>query len=129
MTRVLVAEDEPSILLSLEFLLRQAGYEVLTAEDGAYALELATRHVPDLAVLDIMLPRLDGFDLTRAFRASARLKAVPILVLTARGREQEIERALALGANAYMTKPFATKELTRAVERLLGRAAETHPAT
>ena len=123
MKRVLIAEDEPSIVLSLEFLLHEAGYEVYTAANGSKALELAQTHRPHLIVLDVMLPIVNGFEVCRGIRANAELKDTRILMLTARGREHEVARGLALGANAYVTKPFATRELMRLVEELIGPAA------
>jgi two-component system alkaline phosphatase synthesis response regulator PhoP len=122
MKRVLIAEDEPNIVLSLEFLLQEAGYEVLTAVNGAKALELAEAHRPDLIVLDVMLPLVNGYEVCRSIRANGALKDTRVLMLTARGREHEVARGLALGANAYMTKPFATRELMRIVEELIGPA-------
>ena len=120
--RVLVAEDEPSIVLSLEFLLRDAGYEVTSASNGADALRLAEERTPDLVVLDIMLPLVNGFEVCRTLRANPAFASTRILMLTARGREHEVARGLALGANAYLTKPFATRELMKTVEDLLGPA-------
>ena len=120
MKRILIAEDEPSIVLSLEFLLREAGFEVLTATNGAEALRLAEEHTPELLVLDIMLPVVNGFEVCRSVRANPRLTATRILMLTARGREHEVARGLSLGANAYITKPFATRELMRVVQDLVG---------
>src|SRR5687768_17136127 len=101
MKRVLIAEDEPSIVLSLEFLLSAAGYEVLIAKNGAEAIALAEKHKPDLLVLDIMLPVVNGFEVCSVLRANPELADLRILMLTARGREHEITRGLALGANAY----------------------------
>ena len=123
MKRVLIAEDEPSIVLSLEFLFRGAGYEVLVARNGAEAIALTRAHRPDLLVLDIMLPVVDGFEVCRALRAEAALAGLRILMLTARGREHEVERGLKLGANAYLTKPFGTRELMTAVALLERDAA------
>lgn len=117
--RILIAEDEPSIVVSLEFLLRGAGYEVTIARDGEEALEAAERVKPDLMLLDVMLPAVNGFEVCRRVRQTPALRHVPILFLTARGLENEITKGLALGATAYMTKPFATKELIRAVDELL----------
>ncbi len=123
MKRVLIAEDEPSIVLSLEFLLQEAGYEVYVAANGAKALELAEKHRPHLIVLDVMLPIVNGFEVCRGIRASAELRDTRVLMLTARGREHEVARGLALGADAYVTKPFATRELMRLIEELIGPAA------
>lgn len=124
--RVLVVEDEESILLSLEFLLDKEGYEVSTARDGAAALHLLERQAPDLVLLDVMLPLLDGFALCRTIRADPALARTRIMLVTARGREAEIARGLALGADAYLTKPFSTRELMDTVRALL--AGRTAPA-
>ena len=120
MKRVLIAEDDPSIVLSLEYLLSEAGYEVYTATNGADALALAPAHTPELLVLDIMMPAVNGFEVCRSIRANPALRGLRILMLTARGREHEVMRGIALGADAYITKPFATRELMRVVKELLG---------
>ena len=124
--RVLVVEDEESILLSLEFLLNKEGYAVSTARDGATALQLLERQPPDLVLLDVMLPLLDGFELCRTIRADPALVKTRIMLVTARGREAEIARGMALGADAYLTKPFSTRELMDTVRALL--ADRTAPA-
>lgn len=121
---ILIAEDEPSILLSLEFLLVNAGYEVTVARDGAEALRLTESLRPDLIVLDIMLPIVNGFEVCQQVRNAAHLEHIKILMLTARGRESEISKGMLLGAHAYMTKPFATRELVRAVTQLLTPATQ-----
>jgi len=121
--RILIAEDEPSIVLSLEFLLGDAGFEVITASNGMDALALAEQHKPDLLVLDIMLPVVDGFEVCRTLRANPELRGMRILMLTARGREHELARGLALGANAYVTKPFGTRELMKTVGELLAESS------
>ena len=119
MKRVLIAEDEASIVLSLEFLLAAAGYEVFIARNGTEAIALAEKHRPDVLILDIMLPVVNGFEVCSRLRANPELSELRILVLTARGREHEIARGLALGANAYVTKPFGTRELMKVVKELL----------
>jgi len=118
--KILIAEDEPNIVVSLEFLLKGAGYEVAVARDGASALKLAATLHPDLVVLDVMLPLLDGFEVCRRIRSNPATKDTRILMLTARGRESEMAKGVAAGANAYMTKPFATKELIETVAGLIG---------
>lgn len=118
--RILIAEDEPNIVTSLEFLLGKAGYETTVARDGNEALALAQRLIPDLIVLDIMLPAVDGFEVCRRLRAGPVLKDIRILMLTARGRDTEIAKGRGAGADCYMTKPFSTKELVGNVERLIG---------
>ena len=120
---VLIAEDEPSIVISLEFLLRNAGYAVSVARNGADALRRAYELRPDLVVLDIMLPLMDGFEVCRQLREDPALAHTRILMLTARGQSSEIEKGLALGADAFMTKPFATRDLVAAVRELLAAPA------
>ena len=122
--RVLIAEDEPSIVLSLEFLLQGAGYEVTIARDGKEALSLAAHIRPDLIVLDIMLPLLDGFEVCRHVRANSTLGHTKILMLTARGHKNAVDRSLEVGADGYLTKPFSTRELIKIIIKLL-----TDPAT
>jgi DNA-binding response OmpR family regulator len=117
--RVLIVEDEDSILLSLEFLLTQAGYAVTTARDGAAALRALEAQVPDLVLLDVMLPLIDGFELCRRIRANPLLRHARIMMVTARGREAEVKRGMALGANAYVTKPFSTRDLMDQIRILL----------
>jgi DNA-binding response OmpR family regulator len=117
--KILIAEDEANIVISLEFLLKDAGYEVAVARDGSAALSLAGSWRPDLIVLDVMLPAVNGFEVCKRIRDSHEMRAVKILMLTARGRESEMEKGLAAGADAYMTKPFATKELVARIAQLL----------
>ena len=120
--KVLIAEDEPNIVISLEFLLGGAGHDVLVARNGADALGLAESVRPDLLVLDVMLPGVDGFEVCRRIRGNPDTRDTRILMLTARGRQSEIDKGMAAGADAYMTKPFATRELLDAVARLLAGA-------
>lgn len=117
--RILVAEDEPNIVISLDFLLKEAGHDVSIARDGEEALRLIREVRPDLIVLDIMLPLVNGFEICHRIREDPALQETKVLMLTARGRQSEVARGLEAGANAYMTKPFATKELLRAVAELL----------
>jgi two-component system alkaline phosphatase synthesis response regulator PhoP len=117
--KILIAEDEPNIVLSLEFLLKEAGYVVAIARDGSEAIRLAVTLHPALVVLDVMLPSVNGFEVCRHLRENRETGDIKILILTARGRETEVEKGLAAGAHAYMTKPFATRELVNAVADLL----------
>lgn len=117
--KVLIVDDEPNIVISLEFLMTQAGYEVEIARNGEDALDLIASFLPDLVLLDVMLPRVDGFDVCQRVRENAEWDAIKIVMLTAKGREVEVAKGLALGANAYITKPFSTKELLAEVKRLL----------
>jgi DNA-binding response OmpR family regulator len=118
-TRVLIVDDEPNIVISLEFLMRQQGYETATAADGRAALSEADRFRPDLVLLDITLPELDGFQVCEQLRA-VHGSDIGIIMLTARGREAEVAKGLALGADAYVTKPFSTRDLVGTVHKLLG---------
>ncbi|MGE0559122.1 MAG: response regulator transcription factor [Burkholderiales bacterium] len=124
---VLIVEDEESISLSLEFLLRKEGYDVSCARDGAAALQMLAQRVPDMVLLDVMLPLVDGFELCRMMRANPALEKTRIMLLTARGRESEVARGLGLGADAYLTKPFSTRELMETVRRLI--SGSTRPAS
>ncbi len=116
---VLVADDEPNILLSLEFLMKREGHRVLVARDGPEALATIRAQRPDLVLLDVMMPGLSGFEVCQAVRGDDALGSVRILMLTAKGRDTDVSKGLALGADAYMTKPFATQELAAEVRRLL----------
>jgi DNA-binding response OmpR family regulator len=123
MTRkLLIADDEPNILLSLEYLLRREGYQVSIARDGQEALDAVNRDCPELLLLDVMMPRKNGFEVCQALRADERFASLKILMLTAKGRDTDVAKGLALGADAYMTKPFSTKELVDKVRELLGRS-------
>ncbi len=119
MPHVLVVDDEPNILLSLEFLMQQAGFSVATAADAEQALEQINRQCPDLLLLDISLPGMSGFDLLERLRADDATQTLPVIMLTAHGREVEKEKGMALGANDYVTKPFSTRELVNRVQALL----------
>ncbi|MGB8713295.1 MAG: response regulator [Onishia taeanensis] len=123
MAKVLVVDDEPNIVLSLEFLMQQAGFEVVTAEDGESALTRVAEAPPDLVLLDISLPGISGFDVLERLRANPTLTRLPIIMLTAHGREVEREKGLALGADDYITKPFSTQALVDKVKTLLDESA------
>ena len=117
--KVLVADDEPNIVISLEFLMKREGYEVSIARDGQEALEAIRRLRPDLVLLDVMMPLRSGLEVLQAVRADEAIAGTRILMLTAKGRETDIAKGLALGADAYMTKPFSTRELAERVRGLL----------
>lgn len=119
--RILVADDEPNIVLSLTFLMERAGYEVEVVDNGEDALKRATESTPDLLLLDVMLPRLSGFEVCQKLRAHPACRTLPIIMLTAKGRDSEISKGLALGANVYITKPFSVQELLAQVAAMLGR--------
>jgi DNA-binding response OmpR family regulator len=118
-TKILIADDEPNILISLEFLMQREGHDVHVARDGQEAMELLRSVRPRLLLLDVMMPRKSGFEVCQEVRQDEALKDTLILMLTAKGRETDIVKGLALGANAYMTKPFSTRELADKVRSLL----------
>ena len=121
--RVLIAEDEPSIVTSLEFLMRQCGFETRSAADGEEALALMATFRPHLAILDIMLPRRSGLELCRLVRADASLAGTRVLMLTAKGGNRDLERGLEAGADDYVTKPFSTQDLVGRAKALLADPA------
>ncbi len=121
--KILVADDEPNIVISLEYLLKREGYTVVTARDGQQALEVIAREQPDLVLLDVMMPKKTGFEVCQELRSNEVTQAVKVLMLTAKGRDTDVAKGLALGADAYITKPFATKELVQKVAEMLGRTA------
>ena len=118
---ILIADDEPNILISLEFLLKRAGYQVSLARDGQEALDAILRDRPALVLLDVMMPKKTGLEVCQAVRADEACNGVRILMLTAKGRDTDVAKGLALGADAYMTTPFATKDLVQKVKDLLGQ--------
>jgi len=119
---VLIADDEPNILISLEFLMKREGWQVSVARDGLEALAAIQRDRPDLVLLDVMMPGKTGFEVCQAVRADEALAGVKILMLTAKGRDTDVAHGLGVGADAYMTKPFSTKELAAKVREMLGSA-------
>jgi DNA-binding response OmpR family regulator len=116
---VLIVDDEPNIVLSLEFLMRQAGYDVRVARDGDAALAAVAERVPDLVLLDVMMPGRDGYEVCQAIRANPACARTRIVMLTARSREVEREKGIALGADDYVTKPFSTRALVDRVRDML----------
>ena len=118
-TKVLIADDEPNIVVSLTFMMKREGYEVLVAPDGAAALEAIRRERPALVLLDAMMPGMSGFEVCEAVRADAAVRDTRILMLTAKGRETDVARGLGAGADAYVTKPFSTRELIAKVRDML----------
>jgi len=120
---VLIADDEPNIVISLEFLMKREGHRVSVARDGDAALEAIRRERPDLVLLDVMMPGKSGFEVCQAVRGDETLAGVKILMLSAKGRDTDLAKGSALGADAYMTKPFSTRELADKVREMLGPAA------
>jgi DNA-binding response OmpR family regulator len=118
---VLVADDDEDILDLVTFRLERSGYAVIQARDGEEALERAMNELPDLAVLDVMMPKVDGFELTRRLRAEAVTSRMPIIVLTARAQDADVQRGFDAGADDYIRKPFSPEELRARVQAILGR--------
>lgn len=116
---VLIADDEPNIVISLEFMMKREGHRVLVARDGTEALALIRSEKPALVLLDATMPELSGFDVCEAVRADPDIAGTRILMLTAKGRETDVARGLGVGADAYVTKPFATRELLERVREML----------
>jgi DNA-binding response OmpR family regulator len=118
--KILIADDEPNIVASLEFLMRQKGYEVRTAGNGVEALAAVTEFQPDLVLLDVMMPHMSGYDVCQKIRADPQGQRIRIVMVSAKGRETEVSKGLAVGADAYVTKPFSTRDLIAQVAGMLG---------
>lgn len=116
--RVLIAEDEANIVESLSFILGREGYEVATVADGEAALARLRVDLPDLMILDVMMPRLNGFEVLKTVKGDPRLQRLPVIVLTAKTQVQDRELAGAIGADAYMTKPYSNRDIVEQVRRL-----------
>lgn len=120
--RILIVDDEPNIVISLEFLMKKEGFEVAVAADGEAALAQVAAFNPDLLLLDVMMPRKSGYEVCEALRSDPARAGLRIIMLTAKGRDTEVAKGMAIGADAYVTKPFSTKELVARVKTLLGLA-------
>jgi DNA-binding response OmpR family regulator len=120
--KILIADDEPNIVISLEYLLRREGYDIVIAKNGAEALAQIRAERPDMAILDVMMPLRNGFEVCQDLRQDNEFKDLRIMMLTAKGRDTEVSKGLGLGADVYMTKPFSTKELIAKVKTLIDRA-------
>jgi DNA-binding response OmpR family regulator len=116
---VLIVDDAPNVVLSLEFLMNKEGYEVRSVSNGEEAMEAITEKAPDLILLDVMMPRKDGYEVCQELRSNPDWQDIKIVMLTAKGRDVEREKGLALGADDYITKPFATQELVQKVKSML----------
>jgi len=126
--KVLIVDDEANIVISLEFLMEQAGYTVDIARTGDEALVKIAAFAPDLILLDVMLPGMNGFDICQRIRQTPAWRQIKVVMLTAKGREVEITKGLALGADAYITKPFSTKALLAEVEGQLTKVHASLPS-
>lgn len=120
--KILIVDDEPNIVISLEYLMKKEGFDVAVATDGDAALALAGSFRPDLMLLDVMMPKKSGFEVCELLRADPALNDIKIVMLTAKGRDSEIAKGTGLGADAYITKPFSTKDLVVRVKSMLGAA-------
>ncbi len=120
--KILIVDDEPNIVAALEFLLQRHGYEVLLAQDGEAALKQVEQHLPDLVLLDVMMPLKSGYEVCQRMRARADWRQIKIIILSAKGREAEVSKGLSLGADLYVTKPWSNKELLAQIEQLLESA-------
>jgi DNA-binding response OmpR family regulator len=121
---ILIVDDEPNLVVSIQFLMEQQGYKVMIAERGEDALDLIYQYKPDLVLLDILLPGIDGYEVCEIIRLNPNYRNVKVIFLTAKGREVEIAKGLALGADAYITKPFSNTELVATVKELLEKTYE-----
>ena len=117
--KILIAEDEPSIVVALEYLLQRSGYEVHIARNGDEALKQVEAHVPDLVLLDVMMPLRSGYDVCKRIRERPDWRHIKIVMLSAKGRDAEVNKGLAAGADLYITKPFSTREMIEKINGLL----------
>jgi two-component system alkaline phosphatase synthesis response regulator PhoP len=127
--KILVVDDEIYIVHILDFSLGMEGYEVVTALDGEQALERVASEKPDLIVLDIMMPKLDGYEVCRAVKANPATKNVPVILLSAKGRNVDQKMGFDVGADDYITKPFSPRKLVERINQLLGQAVSERPAS
>lgn len=120
MKKVLIADDEPNILLSLEFLMKKEGYQVFIARDGVETRQILAEQIPDLVILDIMMPEVDGYQICKEIKDDKGMTQTKIIFLSAKNQAADLEKGYALGADLYLTKPFSTRNLAKQVAQLLG---------
>lgn len=125
MTKILIAEDEPDIRDLIAFTLRFAGYEVVTAANGKEAVDLAPKEMPDMILMDVRMPIMTGYDACKHFKADPLLKHIPVVFLSAKGQESEIQAGLEAGAEEYLLKPFGPSELTESIRRILSKQGKS----
>lgn len=118
--KILVVDDDPYILLSLEFLMKKNGFDVMVARNGTEALELADKQLPDIVLLDIMMPDVDGYAICKHIKSSKKLKEAKVVFMSAKSKESDIQKGYDLGASLYVTKPFSTRQLLKQVQELVG---------
>ncbi len=126
--KILIADDEPNIVAALEFLLQRNGYEVQVARDGDEALKLVEDCHPDLVLLDVMMPVKSGYEVCTRIRERADWRHIKIIMLSAKGRDAEVNKGLSTGADVYVTKPFSTRELMGKIKELLDQGAQPEPS-
>lgn len=119
MKKILVVDDDPYILMSLEFLMKKNGYQVMIARNGAEALEAINSNKPELILLDIMMPDVDGYSICKYVKSKKELKSIHVVFVSAKTKETDIQKGLELGASLYITKPFSTRELMKKVNELM----------
>ena len=119
MAKIVIAEDEPDIRELIAFTLRFAGHEVITGANGLEGFELAKQHKPDLVMLDVRMPKMTGYEACQSIKAAPEIAHIPVIFLSAKGQESEIEQGLAVGAEQYLLKPFAPDQLTQQVSEVL----------
>jgi DNA-binding response OmpR family regulator len=117
--KILIADDEPNIVAAIEFLLQQSGYEVHVARNGEEALELVEAYIPDLVLLDVMMPKKSGYEVCTRIREHTDWRHIKVIMLSAKGRDAEVNKGLSMGADLYVTKPFSTRELMAKIKGLL----------
>ena len=116
---ILVVDDDPYILMSLEFLMRKSGFDVLVARNGKETLEILNRNVPDVVLLDIMMPDVDGYDICKHIKSTKKLKECKVVFLSAKSKESDIQKGYDIGAELYITKPFSNKDLVKKIQELI----------
>jgi len=126
--KILIADDEPNIVAAIEFLLQQSGYEVHIARNGEEALDLVEACVPDLVLLDVMMPKKSGYEVCTRIRERADWRHIKVVMLSAKGRDAEVNKGLSMGADLYVTKPFSTRELMAMIKGLLDQGSEPDAA-
>jgi len=119
MKKILVVDDDPYILMSLEFLMKKNGFDVMVARNGTEALEIVDKQVPDIVLLDIMMPDVDGYAICKHIKSSKKLKEAKVVFMSAKSKESDIQKGYDLGASLYVTKPFSTRQLLKQVQELI----------
>jgi DNA-binding response OmpR family regulator len=117
--KILVVDDDPYILMSLEFLMKKNGYDVMVARNGTEALDIVEKQLPDVVLLDIMMPDVDGYEICRHIKASKKLKDAKVVFMSAKTKEADIKKGYDLGASLYITKPFSTREMIKQIKELM----------